>query len=181
MRCAGARKRRPPFKPIETRVGASRAIRAQFGVVHLGSRNMECEEYPAASCASSLASAETTSLAVAAASAPHRKGAKGTKAHRRCDCSNGPTRPGTRGASVGRHEVSVFRELDDRRDVVAVEFAERVHRHRHRLDAECGQSLLHRQHTSYAFCVSACSRSTMARGVFAGKARPPQNRYCASG
>ena len=57
-----------------------------FGVVHLGSRNMECEGYPAASCASSLASAETTSLAVAAASAGHRKGAKGTKAHRRCNC-----------------------------------------------------------------------------------------------
>ena len=37
--------------------------------------------------------------------------------------------PGTRGASVGRHEVDVFRELDDRRDVVAVEFAELVHRH----------------------------------------------------
>src|SRR5262245_55296098 len=58
--------------------------------------------------------------------------------------SNGPTRPRTRSALVGRHEVDVVRELDDRCDVVAVEFAELVHRHRHRLDTECGQSLLHR-------------------------------------
>src|SRR5215470_12569487 len=42
------------------------------------------EDCPAASCASSLANAETISLAVAAARAGHRKGVKGTKAHRRC-------------------------------------------------------------------------------------------------
>jgi hypothetical protein len=59
----------------------SSAIR--FGVVHLGSRNMEFEGRPAARCASSLASAETISLAVAATSAGHKKGVKGTKAHRR--------------------------------------------------------------------------------------------------
>src|SRR5919197_5604196 len=56
-----------------------------FGVVHLGSRNMEFEGVPAARCPSSLASAETISPAVAAASAGHRKGVKGTKAHRRCN------------------------------------------------------------------------------------------------
>src|SRR5262249_5483898 len=57
----------------------------RFGVVHLGSRNTEFEGCPTARCASSLASAETISLAVAAASAGHRKGVKGTKAHRQCD------------------------------------------------------------------------------------------------
>ena len=57
----------------------------QFGVVHLGSRNMEFEGCPTARCASSLASAEIISLAVAAASAGHRKGVRGTKAHRQCD------------------------------------------------------------------------------------------------
>ena len=57
--------------------GNSSAMR--FGVVHLGSRNMEFEGCPAARCASSLANAETISLAVAAASAGHRKGVKGTK------------------------------------------------------------------------------------------------------
>src|SRR6266550_5360207 len=63
--------------------GNSSAIR--FGVVHLGSRNMEFERFPAARCPSSLANAETISLAVAAASAGHRKGIKGTKAHRLCN------------------------------------------------------------------------------------------------
>src|SRR6266849_3999825 len=48
-------------------------------------------------------------------------------------------------ASVDRHEVDVFRELDDRHDVVTVEFTELVHRHRHRLDAECRQSVLDRR------------------------------------
>jgi hypothetical protein len=57
----------------------------RFGVVHLGSRNMEFEGRTAARCASSLANAETISLAVAAASAGHRKGVKGTKVHRRCN------------------------------------------------------------------------------------------------
>jgi len=57
----------------------------RFGVVHLGSRNIEFEGCPAARCASSLASTETISLAVAAASAGQRKGVKGTKAHRRCN------------------------------------------------------------------------------------------------
>jgi uncharacterized protein (DUF1330 family) len=56
-----------------------------FGVVHLGSRNMEFEGCPAAGCTSSLVSAENISLAVAAASADHRKGIKGTMAHRRCN------------------------------------------------------------------------------------------------
>src|SRR5437667_8832697 len=56
-----------------------------FGVVHFGSRNMELEGVPAARCPSSLASAETISLAVAAASAGHRKGDTGTMAHRRCN------------------------------------------------------------------------------------------------
>ena len=63
--------------------GNSSAIR--FGVVHLGSRNMEFEGGPAARCASSLANAETISLAAAAASAGHRKGVKRTKRHRRCN------------------------------------------------------------------------------------------------
>jgi hypothetical protein len=63
--------------------GSSSAMR--FGVVHLGSRNMEFEGCTAARCASSLANAETISPAVAAASAGHRKGVKGTKAHRRCN------------------------------------------------------------------------------------------------
>ena len=63
--------------------GNSSAIR--FGVVHLGSRNMEFEECPAARCAISLVSAKTISLAVAAASAGHKKGVKGTMAHRRCN------------------------------------------------------------------------------------------------
>src|SRR6266511_2061274 len=54
-----------------------------FGVVHLGSRKFEgC---PAARCTSSLVSAENISLPVAAASAGHRKGIKGTMAHRRCN------------------------------------------------------------------------------------------------
>ena len=57
--------------------GNSSATR--FGVVHRGSRGTEFEGSPAASCASSLANAETISLAVAAASAGHRKGVKGTK------------------------------------------------------------------------------------------------------
>src|SRR5262249_30085044 len=55
-----------------------------FGVVHPGSRNMGFEGGPRAKCASSLANAETISLAVAAASAGHKKGVKGTKAHRQC-------------------------------------------------------------------------------------------------
>jgi hypothetical protein len=63
--------------------GNSSAIR--FGVVHLGSRNMEFEGGPAARCESSLANAETISLAAAAASAGHRKGVKRTKRHRRCN------------------------------------------------------------------------------------------------
>jgi hypothetical protein len=63
--------------------GNSSAIR--FGVVHLGSRDLEFEWGPVARCASSLASAATTSLAAAVASAGHRKGIKGTKAHRRCN------------------------------------------------------------------------------------------------
>ena len=87
--------------------GNSSAIR--FGVVHLGSRNMEFEGGPAARCASSLANAETISLAAAAASAGHRKGVKRTKRHRRCN-----RRPQTvglperivnaaRGGEVGAH------------------------------------------------------------------------------
>src|SRR5436190_249749 len=55
----------------------------RLGVVHLGSRNMEFEGCTAARCVSSLANADTISRAVAAASAGHRKGVKGTKAHRR--------------------------------------------------------------------------------------------------
>ena len=43
-------------------------------------RGMEFEGCPAARCESSLANAATISLAVAAASAGHRKGVKGTKA-----------------------------------------------------------------------------------------------------
>jgi hypothetical protein len=31
--------------------------------------------------------------------------------------------------------------------------------------------------TASAFCVSACSQSTMARGVFAGKARRPASDH----
>src|SRR5262249_34734162 len=62
--------------------GNSSATR--FGVVHPGSRNMGFEGGPRAKCASSLASAETISLAVAAARAGHKKGVKGTKAHRQC-------------------------------------------------------------------------------------------------
>src|SRR6516165_6839783 len=45
---------------------------------------MGFEGGPRAKCASSLANAETISLAVAAASAGHKKGVKGTKAHRQC-------------------------------------------------------------------------------------------------
>jgi len=45
---------------------------------------MGFEGGPRAKCANSLASAETISLAVAAASAGHKKGVKGTKAHRQC-------------------------------------------------------------------------------------------------
>src|SRR4029453_4012470 len=56
-----------------------------FGVVHLGSRKMGFEGGPAGRWASSLVSAENISLAVAAASAGHRKGIKGTMAHRRCN------------------------------------------------------------------------------------------------
>src|SRR5258708_34032669 len=63
--------------------GNSSAMR--FGVVHLGLRGMEFEGCPAARCASSLANAATISLAVAAASAGHRKGVKGTKAPRGCN------------------------------------------------------------------------------------------------
>ena len=63
--------------------GNSSATR--FGVVHLGSGNMEFECCPAARCASSLANVEIISLAVAAASAGHRKGVKATKGHRRCN------------------------------------------------------------------------------------------------
>src|SRR6516165_9443584 len=74
----------PPAENSRSRIeGNSSATR--FGVVHLGSRNMEFEGCPAARCASSLANAATISLAVAAASAGHRKGVKGTKAHRRCN------------------------------------------------------------------------------------------------
>src|SRR5262249_19954046 len=56
----------------------------RFGVVHPGSRNMGFEGASRAKCASSLASADIISLAVAAASAGHKKGVKGTKAHRQC-------------------------------------------------------------------------------------------------
>jgi len=45
---------------------------------------MGFEGDPRAKCASSLASAETISLAVAAAIAGHKKGVEGTKAHRQC-------------------------------------------------------------------------------------------------
>src|SRR5262249_36086370 len=58
--------------------GNSSATR--LGVVHPGSRNMGFEGGPRAKCASSLANAETISLAVAAASAGHEKGVKGPKA-----------------------------------------------------------------------------------------------------
>ena len=74
----------PSGENLRSRIeGNSSAMR--FGVVHLGSRNMEFEGCPAARCASSLASSETISLAVAAASAGHRKGVKGTKVHRPCN------------------------------------------------------------------------------------------------
>src|SRR6266568_3409660 len=74
----------PPAENSRRRIeDNSSAMR--FGVVHLGSRNIEFEGCPAARCASSLASTETISLAVAAASAGQRKGVKGTKAHRRCN------------------------------------------------------------------------------------------------
>src|SRR5262245_46166462 len=79
--------------------------------------------------------------------------------------SNGPTRPRTRSALVGRHEVDVLRELDDRRDVVAVEFAELVHRHRHRLDTECGQSLLHRRDRERLLCFGVQPIDDGARGL----------------
>ena len=73
----------PPAENSRSRIeGNSSAMR--FGVVHLGLRGMEeFEGCPAARCASSFANAATISLAVAAASAGHRKGVKGTKAHRR--------------------------------------------------------------------------------------------------
>src|SRR5262249_24147716 len=45
---------------------------------------MGFEGCPRGKCASSWANAETISLAVAAASAGHKKGVKGTKAHRQC-------------------------------------------------------------------------------------------------
>src|SRR5262245_28224718 len=61
----------------------SSAIR--FAVVHLGTQNMEIEVCTAVRCASSLASAQSISLADAAASAGHRKGVKGTKGHHRCN------------------------------------------------------------------------------------------------
>ena len=68
--------------PLRTRVGASRAIeRNAFGVVYLGSRNMECE----GSQRQTKVARRDHLLAVAAASAGHRKGVKGTKAHRRCN------------------------------------------------------------------------------------------------
>jgi uncharacterized protein with GYD domain len=59
----------------------------------------------------SVASAAAIPLAVAAASAGHRKGVTGTTAHRRCNRQTLATRPGTRGASVRRHEVHVLRWL----------------------------------------------------------------------
>jgi hypothetical protein len=71
--------------------GNSSAIR--FGVVHLGSRNMEFEVRPAARCSSCLAKAETISLADAAARAGHRKGVKGTTGHRRCNRHRQTVRP----------------------------------------------------------------------------------------
>ena len=53
---------------------------------------------------------------------------------------------GPRDVSVDRHEVDIFRELDDRHDVVMVEFTELIHCHRHRLDAKCRQSVLNHRH-----------------------------------
>src|SRR6516162_2933492 len=68
-------------------------------------------------------------------------------------------------ASVGRHEVDVSRELDDRRDIVAVEFAELVDRHRHRLDAERRQSLLHRRHRALSEFQRAADRRWRRRST----------------
>jgi hypothetical protein len=53
---------------------------------------------------------------------------------------------GARDMSVDRYEVDIFRELDERHDVVMVEFAELVHCHRHRLNAKCRQSVLDHPH-----------------------------------
>lgn len=93
--------------------------------------------------------------------------------------SNGPTRPGTRGASVARDEVHVFRAFDDRRDVVAVGFAELtvigIDSTPNVANLSCTAG------TASAFRVSACSQSTMARGVFAGKARRPASDHTIHG
>src|SRR5262245_4238932 len=89
--------------------GNSSATR--FSVAHRGSLYKEWEGCPAARRASSVASAAAIPLAVAAASAGHRKGVTGTTAHRRCNRQTLATRPGTRGASVRRHEVHVLRWL----------------------------------------------------------------------
>ena len=74
--------------------------------------------------------------------------------------SNGPTRPGTRGASVARDEVQ-----PNSSTVIGIGSTPNVAI----LSCTAG--------TASAFCVSACSRSTMARGVFAGKARRPASDH----
>ena len=82
--------------------------------------------------------------------------------------------------SVRRHQIDVLGELDGRRDLVVEELGELIDAHRHRLHAQLLQPLLHRRDRERLLRLLVQPLDD-ARGVFAGNARPPQNRYCASG